>query len=46
MMVLTITGRVKTILKQIKASISPPLELKLAIKKDIDQICLVGTGIP
>jgi long-chain acyl-CoA synthetase len=33
--------------KQIKASTSPaPLELKLAINKDIDQICLVGTGIP
>jgi long-chain acyl-CoA synthetase len=27
--------------------ISPaPLELKLAINKDIDQICLVGSGIP
>jgi long-chain acyl-CoA synthetase len=31
----------------IKANTSPaPLELKLAINKDIDQICLVGTGIP
>jgi long-chain acyl-CoA synthetase len=27
-------------------SLSAPLELKLAINKDIDQICLVGTGIP
>jgi long-chain acyl-CoA synthetase len=45
---LTITGRVKDQFKTDKGKyISPaPLELKLAINKDIDQICLVGTGIP
>jgi hypothetical protein len=44
MMVLTF-GRVKTNLKQRQIHLSQPLELKLAINKDIDQICLVGTGI-
>jgi long-chain acyl-CoA synthetase len=45
--VLTITGRVKEPIKTDKGKyISAPLELKLAINKDIDQICLVGTGIP
>jgi long-chain acyl-CoA synthetase len=45
---LTITGRVKDQFKTDKGKyISPaPLELKLSINKDIDQICLVGTGIP
>lgn len=45
---LTITGRVKDHFKTDKGKyISPaPLELKLSINKDIDQICLVGTGIP
>jgi long-chain acyl-CoA synthetase len=47
MMVLTITGRVKDQFKTDKGKyISSTIELKLAINKDIDQICLVGTGIP
>ncbi|MCJ7758081.1 MAG: AMP-binding protein [Gillisia sp.] len=45
---LTITGRVKDQFKTDKGKyISPaPLELKMSVNKDIDQICLVGTGIP
>ena len=45
---LTITGRVKDQFKTDKGKyISPtPLELKMAVNKDIDQICIVGTGIP
>jgi long-chain acyl-CoA synthetase len=45
---LTITGRVKDQFKTDKGKyISPaPIELKMSVNKDIDQICLVGTGIP
>ena len=45
---LTITGRVKDQFKTDKGKyISPaPLELQMAINEDIDQICIVGTGIP
>jgi long-chain acyl-CoA synthetase len=45
---LTITGRVKDQFKTDKGKyISPaPLELKMSLNTDIDQICLVGTGIP
>jgi len=45
---LTITGRVKDQFKTDKGKyISPaPLELKLSKNTDIEQICIVGTGIP
>lgn len=45
---LTITGRVKDQFKTDKGKyISPaPLELKMANNEDVDQICIVGTGIP
>ena len=45
---LTITGRVKDQFKTDKGKyISPaPIELQLSKNKDIDQICIVGTGIP
>jgi long-chain acyl-CoA synthetase len=45
---LTITGRVKDQFKTDKAKfIAPaPIELKLLINKDIEQVCVVGTGIP
>lgn len=45
---LTITGRVKDQFKTDKGKyVSPaPLELKLSKNTDIEQICIVGTGIP
>jgi len=45
---LTITGRVKDQFKTDKGKyISPaPLELELSKNTDIEQICIVGTGIP
>ena len=45
---LTITGRVKDQFKTDKGKyISPtPIELQLSGNKDIEQICIVGTGIP
>jgi len=45
---LTITGRVKDQFKTDKGKyISPaPLELAMSINTDIEQICIVGTGIP
>jgi len=45
---LTITGRVKDQFKTDKAKfIAPgPIELKLLANKDIEQVCVVGTGIP
>ncbi len=45
---LTITGRVKDQFKTDKGKyISPsPIELKLSKNTDIEQICIVGTGIP
>jgi len=45
---LTITGRVKDQFKTDKGKyISPaPLELKMSKNTDIEQICIVGTGIP
>ena len=45
---LTITGRVKDQFKTDKGKyISPtPIELKLSNNTDIEQICVVGTGIP
>jgi long-chain acyl-CoA synthetase len=45
---LTITGRVKDQFKTDKAKyISPaPIELKLLSNKDIEQVCVVGVGIP
>lgn len=45
---LTITGRVKDQFKTDKGKyISPaPIELQLSGNKDIEQICVVGTGIP
>ena len=45
---LTITGRVKDQFKTDKGKyISPaPIELQLSINSDIEQICVVGTGIP
>jgi long-chain acyl-CoA synthetase len=45
---LTITGRVKDQFKTDKAKfVAPaPIELKLLANKDIDQVCVVGTGLP
>jgi long-chain acyl-CoA synthetase len=45
---LTITGRVKDQFKTDKAKfIAPaPMELKLSYNTDIDQVCVVGTGLP
>jgi long-chain acyl-CoA synthetase len=45
---LTITGRVKDQFKTAKAKfIAPaPIELKLLANNDIEQVCVVGTGIP
>jgi long-chain acyl-CoA synthetase len=45
---LTITGRVKDQFKTDKGKyISPgPLELQMSKNTDIEQICIVGTGIP
>lgn len=45
---LTITGRVKDQFKTDKAKfIAPaPIELKFAVNKDIETICIVGMGIP
>jgi long-chain acyl-CoA synthetase len=45
---LTVTGRVKDQFKTDKAKyIDPaPIELKLAANTDIEQVCVVGTGIP
>ena len=45
---LTITGRIKDQFKTDKAKfISPgPIETKLLINKDIEQVCVVGIGIP
>lgn len=45
---LTITGRIKDQFKTNKAKfIAPaPIEMKLMINKDIEQVCVVGMGIP
>jgi long-subunit acyl-CoA synthetase (AMP-forming) len=45
---LTITGRVKDIFKTSKAKyVAPnPIELKLSSNANIEQVCVVGTGIP
>ena len=45
---LTITGRVKDQFKTDKAKfIAPaPLELKISANTDIDQVCVVGNGLP
>jgi long-chain acyl-CoA synthetase len=45
---LTITGRIKDQFKTDKAKfIAPtPIEMKLISNKDIEQVCVVGTGIP
>jgi long-chain acyl-CoA synthetase len=45
---LTITGRVKDQFKTDKAKfVAPaPIELKLLANTDIDQVCVVGTGLP
>ncbi len=45
---LTITGRVKDLFKTDKGKyISPaPIELKLQANPDIEQVCLVGMGVP
>ena len=45
---LTITGRVKDQFKTDKAKfIAPaPIEMKFSSNKDIEQVCVVGTGIP
>ncbi len=45
---LTITGRIKDQFKTDKGKyISPtPIELQLSGNTDIEQICVVGTGIP
>jgi len=45
---LKITGRVKDQFKTDKAKfIAPaPIELKLVVNKDIEQVCVVGQGIP
>ena len=45
---LTITGRLKDQFKTDKAKfIAPaPIEIKLLANKDIEQVCVVGTGIP
>ena len=45
---LTITGRLKDQFKTDKAKfIAPaPIEIKLLANKDIEQVCVVGSGIP
>lgn len=45
---LKITGRVKDLFKTSKAKyVAPsPIELKLSVNRDIEQVCVVGTGIP
>ena len=45
---LTITGRVKDQFKTDKAKfIAPaPIELKISANSDVDQVCVVGTGLP
>jgi long-chain acyl-CoA synthetase len=45
---LTITGRIKDQFKTDKAKfIAPaPIELKLLANRDLEQVCVVGTGIP
>ncbi len=45
---LRITGRVKDIFKTSKGKyVSPsPIEMKLSSNKDIEQVCVVGDGIP
>ena len=45
---LTITGRVKDIFKTSKGKyVAPsPIEMKLAANKNLEQICVVGDGIP
>ncbi len=45
---LKITGRVKDIFKTEKGKyVSPnPIELKLAVNSDIEQVCVVGTNLP
>ena len=45
---LKITGRVKDIFKTSKGKyVAPsPIELKLSANKNIEQVCIVGTGIP
>jgi long-chain acyl-CoA synthetase len=45
---LTITGRVKDQFKTDKAKFIAPakIEMMLQVNKDIDQVCVVGTGIP
>ena len=45
---LTITGRVKDIFKTSKGKyVAPsPIEMKLSANKNIEQVCVVGNGIP
>ena len=45
---LRITGRVKDIFKTSKGKyVSPsPIEMKLSSNKDIEQVCVVGDGLP
>ncbi len=45
---LTITGRVKDLFKTSKGKyIAPsPIELRFSVNKDIEQVCIVGNGLP
>ncbi len=45
---LTITGRVKDLFKTSKGKyVAPsPIEMKLSANKNIEQVCVVGTGLP
>ena len=45
---LTITGRVKDIFKTSKGKyVAPsPIEMKLSVNKNIEQVCIVGSGMP
>ena len=46
---LTITGRVKDIFKTSKGkyvATPSPIEMKLSSNKNIEQVCVVGNGIP
>ena len=45
---LTITGRVKDIFKTSKGKyVAPsPIEMKLSANKNLEQICVVGDGLP
>jgi len=45
---LKITGRVKDLFKTSKAKyVAPaPIEMKMSVNNDIEQVCIVGTGIP